>query len=106
MAVVKFLVVLGAEMAGKQHAGAGGQSGEKAHQKPGNIGAGGDGGQGGGAHEIARHNAVHAVVEVLKYLPHQDGQGKEQELFGDVALSQVCACFSRHIIILSAVSPC
>ncbi len=68
--VVEIFFVFGAEITGKKNACAGGQASKKAHQQPGDIFAGGDGGQSGGADEIAHHNAVYAVIKVLEYMAH------------------------------------
>ena len=87
--VVEALVGLGAEITGQQYAAAGGQTGEKADQQLGDIRAGRNGSQRGGADITADNDGVDAVVEILKDLTCQNGQCKDDDQPDDVALGHI-----------------
>ena len=82
----EILVVPGAEILGDDHAGAGGETHEKAHQGVDGGTGGAHGGQRLLADEVAHHDGVHGVVELLEQVADEQGDGKGHQLFPDHTL--------------------
>ena len=87
--MMQSLVVMAAVALGNDHAGPGGQSGGKAHQRIDNAGSGTHCGQGFLAHKLADDDGIHRIIQLLKNQPENHGDCKLDQLTPDASLRHV-----------------
>ena len=87
------VLVPGAERPGDDYTHAAVDTAHEAHQQKNQRAGGGDRRQGVFPHEIAHHQGVHHIIELLEHLAQKQGQGEPQQPAFDVALEQADRLF-------------
>ena len=93
------LVLLGPVELGDDHRGAAGQGHEEPDDQIAQYGgAATHGGQGLRAHELAHHEGVHCVIELLEQSACRDGQEEQHQLFDDRSFDEVVSRFHSRFL--------
>ena len=86
--------------------GAAGQAHEGADEHIDDGGHGAYGGEGLLADEVAHHPGIHHVVHLLKEVPRQQGQGKQEQVGKDVPLGHVYIVPASFFKLLTRLHVC